>query len=162
MKTILRLMLVASLFSLLVNEPPRQVEAEVSNVEVNNTQVENVPVTTVAVQTPTPEPKPIPKPQPIGCEHYTDLLSKYDWNTAVMARIMYFESRCNPNAVGDNYPIKGLHAPSCGLFQIRTLSSRPSCEQLKDPATNVEWAYKIYKGQGYKAWSVCKTKVQCY
>lgn len=52
--------------------------------------------------------------------------------------------KCNPDAVGDTWEIAGLTAPSCGLMQIRTLEGRPNCEQLKDPATNVEWAYRLY------------------
>lgn len=99
---------------------------------------------------------------PIGCENYRELVSQYDWNVSVMLQIMKAESSCNPSSVGDNYPIRGLLAPSCGLFQIRTLSSRPSCEALKDPATNIAWAYRIYQGQGYPAWTVCRTKVACY
>lgn len=71
-----------------------------------------------------------------------------------MMAIMQAESGCTPTAVGDNYPIAGLLAPSCGLLQIRTLEGRPDCESLKDPATNIEWAYKIYTGQSYNAWSV--------
>ena len=74
---------------------------------------------------------------------------------------MMAESNCNTNAVGDNYPINGLYAPSCGAYQVRTLKGRPTCEQLKDPATNVEWAYKIYSAKRkdgtqsmWKPWSV--------
>jgi hypothetical protein len=79
-----------------------------------------------------------------------------------MIAIMEAESHCNASAVGDNYPINGVHAVSCGLLQIRTLDSRPSCDQLKDPATNIAWGYKIYTSQGYRAWSVCAYKVACY
>jgi hypothetical protein len=107
-------------------------------------------------------PQPVVVKHPIGCEHYRTEVSKYNWNVEVMLRIMKAESSCNPNAVGDDYPIRGLHAPSCGLLQIRTLSGRPSCVELKDPATNIAWAYRIYQSQGYPAWSVCKTKVACY
>ena len=111
-----------------------------------------------------PEPIVIPEPvsHPIGCENYRQLISQYDWNVEVALQISQAESGCNPTAVGDQFAINGLYAPSCGLFQVRTLSSRPSCEALKDPATNIEWAYRIYQGQGYNAWSVCKTKVSCW
>lgn len=71
-----------------------------------------------------------------------------------MMAIMEAETHCRADAVGDNFVIAGLYAPSCGLFQIRTLAGRPDCETLKNPETNVEWAYKIYTGQGLKAWSV--------
>lgn len=93
-------------------------------------------------------------PKQTGCEEYRSEISKYDWDVNLMMAIMKAESSCVPTKVGDNYPIRGLHAPSCGLFQVRTLSSRPSCQALKDPATNIAWAYRIYQGQGLKAWSV--------
>lgn len=93
-------------------------------------------------------------PKQTGCEAYREEVSKYDWNINLMLAIAKAESGCRTDAVGDNYPIRGLHAPSCGLFQVRSLKGRPSCEALKDPSTNIYWAYKIYKGQGLKAWSV--------
>jgi len=150
---------------------------------INNESVDNVPIAvqeevqtdrpqieTPVVIEPVVEPVPapvaakVPQPtvHPIGCENYRQEVSKYDWNVEVMMKIMRAESSCNPAVVGDNYPIRGLLAPSCGLFQIRTLSSRPSCDELKDPATNIAWAYRIYQSQGYPAWSVCRTKVSCY
>lgn len=114
---------------------------------------------------PTTEPEQTPQPQPapvVGCEHYRHLIEQYNWNVNVFLAIAKAESGCNPLAVGDTNPIRGVLAPSCGLFQVRTLSSRPSCEALKDPATNIAWAYRIYQGQGYGAWSVCKAKVDCW
>lgn len=89
-----------------------------------------------------------------GCEAFRAIVSEFDWDVRIMMAIMEAETHCRPDAVGDNYVIAGLYAPSCGLFQIRTLQGRPSCEALKDPRTNVEWAHKIYKGQGLRAWSV--------
>lgn len=77
-----------------------------------------------------------------------------EWNQDVMYAICMAESGGNPLAVGDNYVINGVFAPSCGLWQIRTLSSRPSCEALKDPNKNLEWAISIWRSQGYNAWSV--------
>lgn len=92
--------------------------------------------------------------KPVVCEPFHEILEKYDWDASVMAAIMRAESGCNTGAIGDTWVISGLYAPSCGLFQIRTLAGRPDCESLKDPSTNIEWAYKIYKGQGLAAWSV--------
>ena len=99
-----------------------------------------------------------PTPRSTGsagnCESYRSLLSQYSgWNVDTMLYAMRKESGCNPGAVGDNYPINGLHAVSCGLLQVRTVSGRPSCAALKDPATNIAWAHKIYLGQGYRAWT---------
>lgn len=110
----------------------------------------------VASQQP-PTPKPVVT-YPTGCENYVDLISQYDWNVSVALQVAKAESGCNPNAVGD------VHIPpvSCGLFQIRTLSGRPSCEALKNPETNVEWAYKLYVSGGWGHWTVCRTKVTCY
>lgn len=99
---------------------------------------------------------------PVGCEKYTHIIAQYDWNINTATAICQAESSGNPMAIGDNYPINGLYAPSCGLFQVRTLASRPSCSELQDPSTNIAWAYKVYTGQGWRAWSVCKTKVSCY
>lgn len=104
-----------------------------------------------ANQVPTPTQN-IPKQT--GCEAYRAEIAKYNWNVSLMLAIAKAESGCNPRAVGDNYPIRGVHAPSCGLFQVRSLKGRPSCEALKDPATNIAWAHKIYLGQGLHAWTV--------
>lgn len=72
-----------------------------------------------------------------------------------MRAICLAESSGNTNAVGDNYVIAGLHAPSCGLMQIRTLKGRPSCEELKNPELNMEWAWKISnQGTNWNPWSV--------
>lgn len=118
------------------------------------------PVEVVAPAPPAPEPQPVQ--HPVGCENYQHLINQYNWNKTVMTAICQAESSGNPSAVGDTRVIGGIYAPSCGLFQIRTLQGRPSCEALKDPATNVAWAYRIYLGQGYNAWSVCRSKVSCY
>lgn len=108
------------------------------------------------VEKPAPE---APLPPQVGCEPYLSLVEKYDWDVKVMMAIMQAESSCNPSSVGDNYPIRGVLAPSCGLFQVRTVSAaRGTCEQLKDPAFNIEKAYGIFKGQGLTAWSVYSNK----
>ena len=40
----------------------------------------------------------------------------------------------------------------------RTLAGRPSCDELKDPKTNLEWAWKISnQGTNWSAWSVYKS-----
>lgn len=131
---------------------------------------------TITSEVPTPvEAKPVEperpqeaKPQvevvkhPIGCENYRELVNQYDWNKDVALKIMQAESGCNPSAVGDNRVIDGIYAPSCGLYQIRTLKGRPSCKRLKNPTINIEWAYKLYRASGWQPWSVCKTKVRCY
>lgn len=113
-------------------------------------------------------PQPIPQPEPVithptGCENYRQLVAQAGLPVDIFLRIASAESGCNPYAVGDQFEINGIYAPSCGLFQIRTLAGRPSCEELKDPATNIAWAYRIYQGQGLGAWSVCTNgKANCY
>jgi hypothetical protein len=72
----------------------------------------------------------------------------------VARAIMHAESRCNTNAVGDTWVIGGIYAPSCGLFQVRTLPDRPSCDELKNPELNVAWAYRLYTARGFQPWSV--------
>jgi len=85
---------------------------------------------------------------------YESYINKYEWDKSVARAIMHAESNCNTNAVGDNRVIGGIYAPSCGLFQVRTLAGRPSCEELKNPETNVAWAYRLYSANGFQPWSV--------
>lgn len=103
------------------------------------------------------QPKVTPKREDItsqGCDQYLPLLSQYEWDTRTAYAIMRAESGCNTQAIGDDYPIAGLHAPSCGLFQVRTLAGRPPCEALQVPERNVAIAYKLYKANGWQPWSV--------
>ena len=97
-----------------------------------------------------------------NCEDYRGLLSQYSgWNVDTMLRAMRLESGCNPRAVGDQYVIGGIYAPSCGLLQNRVLPGRPSCEELKDPATNIASSYKIWQSQGYCAWTTLHGTPSC-
>lgn len=97
----------------------------------------------------------MPVASPTGCEAVRAEASKYSWDVETVVRISKAESGCNTNAVGDNYPIGGLHAPSCGAMQIRTIAGRPSCAELQNLATNIAWAYKISNGgTNFKPWSV--------
>lgn len=83
------------------------------------------------------------------------LVNNYDWDTRIAFAVCMAESRGVSTAVGDDYPINGLHARSCGLFQLRTLEGRPSCEELFDPNTNMDWAYKISgNGSNFKPWTM--------
>lgn len=92
---------------------------------------------------------------PHGCEQWRPLVQQYGWDENIAMAVMEAESTCNQNNIGDNRVIGGLYAPSCGLFQIRTLEGRPTCDQLKDPAVNIEWAWKLYNSpRGWTHWSV--------
>ena len=86
------------------------------------------------------------------------LIKKYfppnQWANAVA--IMNAESGGRPEAVGDNYPINGLLAPSYGLFQIRGLPGRPAPTQLLDPDFNVRYAAQMQQQQTWSPWSTAK------
>ncbi len=94
---------------------------------------------------------------PNSCESWQPLIDQYDWDKNIAQAIMQAESSCNTNLVGDNYPIGGLLAPSCGLFQVRTLEGRPPCEELKKAEVNVAYAYQLYKSNGWQPWTVYNT-----
>ena len=139
MKTILRLLVVSSLFFVLNGEPPKQVEAEVAPpVTVNNTQVEKVADTTSVAPTVTPEP-PKPKPKPTG--------TKYDWLAAAgipesdwkyADYIVSKESSWNPNAVN---PSSG----ACSLAQSLPCSKIPG--NWRDPVNALKWQYQYVKNR---------------
>lgn len=104
---------------------------------------------------------------PIGCSHYTKLVSEYSWNVSVALAVMGAESRCNPLAVGDGhltYWQNGIkYGMSCGLFQVRFLPGRPDCKQMQDPVKNIAKAYQLYASGGWGHWSVCnKGVVSCF
>jgi len=151
-------------------EPVPEVHTVTEVVQATPSSVETIQSVAPTPEPQTPvEPEQPPEPiketvaHPIGCENYRQLINQYDWNVDVALQVMRAESGCNPSAVGDNRVIGGIFAPSCGLFQVRTLQGRPSCEQLQNPATNIEWAFKLYRASGWKPWSVCNIgKVSCY
>jgi len=102
-----------------------------------------------------PEPAPVIVPQQIAPKQPTVAGTCDIAYNNIMRAICLAESSGNPNAVGDNYVIAGLYAPSCGLWQIRTLKGRPTCEELKNPQTNLDWAWKISnQGTNWNPWTV--------
>jgi len=93
-----------------------------------------------------------------GCEAVRAEASKYSgWNVNLMVAISKAESNCRAEARGDGhltYQKNGrAYGYSVGVFQIRILEGREHCDTY-DLSINVKCAYNIYKGQGYKAWSV--------
>ena len=92
-----------------------------------------------------------------GCERFQPLLEKYDWDVRTMLAIMRAESGCDPNVTGDTsltFIQNGrTYGYSVSLFQVRILPGREHCDS-HDPATNIVCAYHVWRGQGYKAWSV--------
>jgi hypothetical protein len=175
MRELFTAFLIVISFQLLTHQPP-EAEVRASSTETKQPKSKETrvlerseePKKAEVVKDTTPVQKPQetavvqaePQPQavvqhPTNCEAYRGLISQYNWNVETMMTAMRLESGCNPGAVGDNYPIAGILAPSCGLLQVRTISpERGTCEQLKDPAFNIQKAYEIWLGQGYRAWTV--------
>jgi len=146
-----------------VPEPLSVVSPTESPIEVPKVKepvVEPVPVVTPAVKVPQPTV------HPKGCEQYRQLISQYDWRIETAMAVMKAESSCNSQVVNNNPNTRDY---SVGLFQINLYGAnartRPSEAELKDPATNIAWAYKLYSGNGNSfigQWGVCRTKVSCY
>jgi len=82
---------------------------------------------------------------------------------AILDRIAWLESRCDPQAVGDNGQSLGIlqiHAPSwctvnrwnpTGYLQAALILT--SCEELHDVTTAVRAAHAIYLYGGFQQWS---------
>lgn len=84
----------------------------------------------------------------------------YDWDDDLALGIMNCESTASSTIVNDN-PNTGDH--SIGLFQINIYGAnakeRPTEEELKNPDTNIAFAYKLYKDGGFKRhWTNCYNK----
>lgn len=96
--------------------------------------------------------KQVAKPTGVpSADCYYSLLSQYEWDVATMQRIMRAESGCNPtnhNWADNHRSCKG----SYGLMQIGCVHGY-SVEYLSDPANNIAVAYKVWKSQGYRAWT---------
>lgn len=93
-------------------------------------------------------------------------ISKYDWQQGVALAVARAESGLNPGSLNDN-PSTGDY--SVGCFQVNIYGAnartRPSEAQLKNAATNVQWAYNNYVHNGHSfigQWGVCRAKVACY
>lgn len=98
------------------------------------------------------------------CVQYETLLAQHArWNVARMSRIMFRESRCNPQAYNGKHRDR-----SYGLLQINTKSTPrlnlwgelqwrcglTAREQLFDPATNVACAAALYRAYGMRPWAL--------
>ena len=132
-----------------------------TEVDTNKEQVSPTPSTN---NEPTQSVTPAPDPLPTG-DCYAEA-AKYDWNQTVADAVIDAESGGNPLKVNDN-PSTGDY--SIGCFQINIFGanarSRPSEAALKDPATNVAFAYKLYSSNSHSfigQWGVCRSKVSCY
>lgn len=93
-------------------------------------------------------------------------IAKYNWDHGVATAVMIAESGGSTSTVNNN-PSTGDY--SIGCFQINiygaNAASRPSEAALKNAAVNVEFAHRIYSGNGNSfigQWGVCRSKVSCY
>lgn len=66
--------------------------------------------------------------------------------------VMQAESSCNPNARGVNEN----GTDDVGLFQINEVhvGHLISSQDRYDPSKNIKAAFAVYRGSGWKAWSV--------
>lgn len=82
----------------------------------------------------------------MSATHYEELICSYDWDCSKAMRVMFCESRGDPNAYS---------AGNIGLFQINAIHrGRVGGEEreLYDPTTNVRVAWEIYREQGWQPW----------
>lgn len=178
MKLVIAGLLSAALV-LLTDKPPTQnLNNSVASVETQTVQAKANETKTDISQEPSPQPPKatvsaqakveVPAPShPKGCENYRSLVSQYNWNVNVALNVMRAESGCNPSAIGDGhltYYQNGIkYGMSCGMFQVRILPGRPSCNEMQNPELNIAKAYQLYAAGGWKHWTVCnKGIVSCY
>ncbi len=94
-----------------------------------------------------------------GLDQYKCFINRYDWNTTTAYNVMMCESSGRPDV---NNFTHATRDNSWGLFQIniygRLANTRPSAEWLKDPENNVEYAYQLYRQNGWKPWLNCARK----
>lgn len=96
------------------------------------------------------------------CDSFDSLIAEnFGAENLITAKaVMRAESSCRTDAVGDGHITfvqDGVtYGMSCGLFQIRYLPGRPTCEQMKNPSENIRYAGQLFKGQGFYPWSAYK------
>ena len=87
------------------------------------------------------------------------LVAQYDWDVEKALRVMFCESGRNPLIVNINHHTQDH---SIGLFQINLYGYlrdiHPSEEWLKNPANNVDYAYRMYLDRGWAPWRICSAR----
>lgn len=144
MKTILRLMLVALLFTVLLNEPPReQAEAEVSQpVAVNQKEV--IPSAETPTAT-TEKPKPKPKPM-TNREIGKQLASEKGWTgNQWLCLEKLWTNESNWRHTVSNYQGSGAY----GIPQALPASKMKSYgeDYLTNPTTQIKWGLDYIKNR---------------
>lgn len=123
--------------------------------------VDPPPAVTTTVASMSPVPAPPPSAPVSGCNAYKYLLERYGLPTGYFLKVMWRESRCDPN----QYNGRGRDR-SYGLLQINTKSTprmdlwaelQRRCgltyrEQLFDPETNIACAAQLFSVYGYRPW----------
>jgi hypothetical protein len=70
---------------------------------------------------------------------------------------MLAESEGDPSSIGDKHLIfqkNGVDmGMSCGLFQVRVIENRPSCDELLNTDFNIRVARSLYEKSGWSIWS---------
>jgi hypothetical protein len=122
--------------------------------------------TAPAVRLDPPPPVAEPEPTPPGgssdssngrCVGWESLLAYYSpgWSVERMSRIMYRESRCRPE-------VRNRSSSATGLLQILSshcpwlagqLGTWCNRSRLEDPDFNVRAGARLWREQGYGAWS---------
>ena len=87
----------------------------------------------------------------VGIESY---IHTKDWNGDYAIKLFNCESGLNSKALNDNPLTKDF---SVGIAQINLYGNlakdRPSKEQLYQAKFNIDYAYEMYKKDGFKPWS---------
>lgn len=91
---------------------------------------------------------------PEACVKYIDEVEKYNWSTSTVIKIMYLESRCNPNAVN----LKDSHGRCKGSFGLLQLACVHKGGNKYDYKENIRLAFEVYTraGNSFKPWSTYK------
>jgi hypothetical protein len=146
--------------------PPLPEQPTVEAVEAPQPTIEPVAL-------PTPEPaqpiavEPVQAPKPATVNGECDReIAKYDWDFQVAHNVMMAESGGGKYWIVNDNP--STRDYSVGCFQINLYGdnarTRPSEAELKDPAINVAFAYRLYSGNGKSfigQWGVCRD-IYCY
>jgi hypothetical protein len=94
-------------------------------------------------------PAPTDPPAPVGgkCAEWADLAFSVGWpqdEWPTIDRVMWCESRCSPTAYN--------RSTSSGLMQVLRRYFGPGEDPL-DPSTNLAVALRVWRAQGWRAWS---------